>query len=80
MHFKIIHTKKGFFLVGLLLGMLSMASGCKTVAPWERGNLADYTMNKDRDPLSGGMKSHVYYTREAASGGEGIGGGGCGCN
>lgn len=55
-------------------------TGCTTVQPWERGNLADATMRSDRDPLQGAMTEHVYFSREASSGGRGVGGGGCGCN
>ena len=55
-------------------------SGCATVKPWERGTLSDYTMRADRDPLSDALYEHIYFTREAAAGGRGVGGGGCGCN
>jgi len=66
----------------LLLALAAVASvaGCKTVQPWERGTLADYTMRPDRDPLSVSFGEHIYFTREAAAGGRGVGGGGCGCN
>lgn len=57
-----------------------LASGCTTVKPWERGTLADYTMRADRDPLSTALSEHVWFSREAANGGKGVGGGGCGCN
>ena len=55
-------------------------AGCSTVQPWERGNLADYTMRTDRDPLAAAMSDHVYFSREGSTGGRGVGGGGCGCN
>jgi hypothetical protein len=72
----------------LLLAALGAASllggGCATTAarvrPWERAALADETMNPDRDPLGTAMSDHVYFSREAASGGRGVGGSGCGCN
>ena len=60
-------------------------SGCATkaslvrVRPWERSALADSTMNPDRDPLGSALSEHVF-SREAASGGRGVGGSGCGCN
>ncbi|MFT3869891.1 MAG: DUF4266 domain-containing protein [Nibricoccus sp.] len=65
-----------FFLggVGLVL------SGCTTVQPWERATLADYTMRPDRDGLATAMTEHIYFSREASSGGRGVGGSGCGCN
>ena len=61
--------------IGLLL-----LTGCTTVQPWERGYLADYTMRADRDEVHVGMNEHIYFSREASSGGRGVGGGGCGCN
>ncbi|MFH0954453.1 MAG: DUF4266 domain-containing protein [Verrucomicrobiota bacterium] len=64
-------------LAALALGLLS---GCETVKPWQRATLADYTMRPDRDPLTDTLREHVYFTREAAAGGRGVGGGGCGCN
>jgi hypothetical protein len=50
------------------------------VRPWERGALADDIMNPDIDPLGTAAAEHVYFSREAASGGRGVGGSGCGCN
>ncbi len=67
----------GLFALGL--------SGCAgtqavRVQPWERAALADYAMRSDRDPLSDTLTEHVYFAREAASEGKGVGGSGCGCN
>jgi len=64
-------------VLGLLAGGLG---GCTTVQPWERAALADYKMRPDRDPLMGAMSEHIYFSREASSGGRGVGGSGCGCN
>jgi hypothetical protein len=63
----------------LLLGAAALFTGCKHVSPWERGSLADPTM-ANHDPLGGMMAEHMWFSREAASGGRGVGGGGCGCN
>jgi len=68
------------FFCGVLIPALSLVSGCGTVQPWERGTLSDYTMRPDRDASGAGLHDHVYFTREAANGGRGVGGGGCGCN
>jgi len=72
---------------GLLLAALGVAAlgGCTSaklvrVQPWERTTLSDYTLRPDRDPLATTMSEHVYFSRESASGGRGIGGSGCGCN
>ena len=74
-------------LVALLLSTLCVAilGGCANtnlvrVQPWERTALADYTMRPDRDPLATTMADHIYFSRESASGGTGVGGSGCGCN
>jgi hypothetical protein len=66
-------------LGALLLDGCSTASAVR-VRPWERAALADETMNPDRDALGTAMTEHVYFAREAASGGRGVGGSGCGCN
>jgi hypothetical protein len=74
---------------GLLLSALAAAGaalcGCSSpsavrVKPWERATLADDAMNPDRDALGSAMMDHVNFSREAASGGRGVGGSGCGCN
>lgn len=62
----------------LALGLLFV--GCQTVEPYQKGNLASYSMRADRDALEGVMSNHITFSREASSGGEGVGGGGCGCN
>ena len=66
-------------LVAIVLYAL-LNSGCASVKPWERGDLSDFTMRSDRDPLDDTLREHVYFTREGSSGSRGIGGGGCGCN
>lgn len=68
---------KALFLAGLAA---MLTAGCAGVQPWERGPLSDYIMRSDRDGLADGLYEHVYFTREAAAGGRGVGGGGCGCN
>lgn len=64
----------------LFLGTVLVVTGCAHVNPWERGHLADRTMSADRDPLETAMAEHMWFSREAATGGRGVGGGGCGCN
>ena len=68
------------FIALALLGWLAGVTGCRHVSPWERGSLADPTMAADGDPLAKMYAEHMWFSREAASGGEGVGGGGCGCN
>ena len=72
--------KKPWLLLLVLVAWAGATSGCKQVKPWQRGALADPTMRADRDPLGLAFDEHIYFSREAASGGGGVGGGGCGCN
>ena len=78
--------RAGFLAVAFeALAALGFLSGCATeqavrVKPWQREYLADSTMDPNRDPLGTAMMDHVYFSREAAQGGRGVGGAGCGCN
>jgi hypothetical protein len=69
---------KAFLL--LASTVLISVTGCANVKPWQREHLADYTMRADRDPLGVAQAEHIWFSREEASGGRGVGGGGCGCN
>lgn len=70
----------------LPLFMASMLVGCASifpvsdVKPWEKGELADPVMAPGGLGRDNGLYSHVYTSKETAKGGEGVGGGGCGCN
>jgi hypothetical protein len=59
----------------LLQGCASMG-----VEPWERDVLARPEMALDANPLDAAIDDHIYFSKEASSGGRGFGGGGCGCN
>ena len=61
-------------------GSFLAGGGCAVVKPWERAEFGTYLMRSDRDPLETQFAEHVHFTREGASGGTGVGGGGCGCN
>ena len=60
--------------------LLALGTGCQNVKPWQRATLAEATMRADRDPLGTAQDEHIFFSREGASGGRGVGGGGCGCN
>ena len=64
----------------LLLSILN--SGCvyQPVKPWERDILATDKMKLVPHPVESALDEHIYFSKEAASGGQGVGGGGCGCN
>jgi hypothetical protein len=69
-------------LLFILLGLVSLCAceTMQTVQPWEKGKLAKQEMKFDGDPLDAKFLEHIYFSKEAASGGAGVGGGGCGCN
>jgi hypothetical protein len=64
-----------------LLTILLLASGCSLtpVQPWERNYLAKPEMALAH-PIDASFDSHIYFSKEASSGGQGFAGGGCGCN
>ncbi|MAY15556.1 MAG: hypothetical protein COB09_16720 [Thalassobium sp.] len=64
----------------LTVAILLMISGCSTVKPWERGNLAQDIMAWQPDPLKASLDNHIHFSKEGSSGGGQAAGGGCGCN
>jgi len=66
----------------LATGILLLCSGCTSmgVEPWERDILAKDEMQLTTDALEAATDDHIYFSKEASSGGRGFGGGGCGCN
>jgi hypothetical protein len=71
---------RGGMAVTVFLVVLSLGTGCTTVEPWQRRTLSDASMRGDRDPAGLLLAEHMWFSREAAAGGRGVGGGGCGCN
>ena len=68
-------------VAALLAGAVTLGLGaCAGVQPWERGTLARPEMQLDPNPLQSGLYEQVYDSKEAASGGAGTAGAGCGCN
>jgi hypothetical protein len=66
----------------LILCVVVGASGCSSlgVKPWERNLLAQDDMLMDADTIDLALDEHIYFSKEASSGGQGFAGGGCGCN
>lgn len=60
----------------------STLAGCGNlgVQPWDRDILARDDMQVVSDPVDVSLDEHIYFSKEASSGGQGFGGGGCGCN
>ena len=66
----------------LLAALGAVASGCAAmkVEPWDRDLLAQKTMSLTPSPLETAIDEHIYFSKEGSTGGQGVGGGGCGCN
>ena len=64
----------------LVMLQLGACSSVETVAPYDRGYLAEDGMQWESNPRNAKLKGHVYTSKEASSGGSGSAGGGCGCN
>ena len=72
------HLSKGICLLAML--QLAACSSLETVAPYDRGYLAEDGMQWESNSRTAKLKGHVYTSKEASSGGSGSAGGGCGCN
>jgi len=68
--------------VVIVLALLAMVSACSSmgVEPWERDLLAKDSMQLEPDYFDSFYDDHIYFSKEASTGGKGVGGGGCGCN
>jgi len=70
---------KKTMILGVLIAILS---GCSSmgVDPWDRDLLAKPEMAINSSPLDQAIDDHIYFSKEASSGGRSFAGGGCGCN
>jgi len=66
----------------LLSACVVSLSACSSlgVEPWERDLLAKKEMALTSSPIDAALDDHIYFSKEASSGGKSFGGGGCGCN
>ena len=71
---------RGLFRVLLLAILTLLASGCSIVRPWDRDLLAEKKMSLNPYPMVHAVDDHIYFSKEGSTGGDDVGGGGCGCN
>ena len=73
---------KKLTVYSMLAVTITFASGCSSlgVEPWEKDLLAKDEMSLNAEPIDSALDDHIYFSKEASSGGKGFGGGGCGCN
>ncbi len=77
------HAPSMALRVGVLLALLVGAAGCVTVKPQQRGVLSDPIMRfggNGHDAVEQAHFRHAIDNREGSFGGDGVAGGGCGCN
>ena len=67
--------------VFISISLIVMGSGCAIdLKPWQRGTLAKDHMAVEPDGLQRIIREQVVTSKESASGGYSVVGGGCGCN
>lgn len=63
-----------------LVALTLMAGACAMVRPWDRDLLSQPKMSLNPQPMVHAIDEHIYFSKEASTGGDDMGGGGCGCN
>lgn len=86
---RICHRSRVGNIIALVFIFLLTQSGCSTfkdiieteqVKPWQRGTLARDDMQLNTDRMRQSVDDHIYFSKEASTGGSNVQGGGCGCN
>ena len=75
--------KISIILISLLISACSTVKNMNVsedVKPWEKDILAQQGMQFPQDKMFTFTDDHIFFSREASTGGNGVGGGGCGCN
>ena len=71
-------------IMGSLFLAIGVFDGCGCTMlgaqPWDHDLLAERAMQVGGYPIEAGMDDHIYFSKEASSGGRSFAGGGCGCN
>ena len=73
-------SRAGLVIALATLAGLAGCAGPTGPAAWDKSLVAKPEMAMSWNPLGSRFDQHVYESKEAASGGYGVGGGGCGCN
>jgi hypothetical protein len=63
-------------------GLALLCTACTTIGPkpWEKDLMSRREMQVGAYALQAEAEDHIYFSKEASSGGRGFAGGGCGCN
>lgn len=79
MHFKLLTVCTLVILVSSC-GTAQNMTVREEVKPWEKDILAQKAMQFPQDEMFSYSDDHIFFSKEASTGGNGVGGGGCGCN
>lgn len=71
---------KRLVLLGLAVSTQAACSSMNTVNAWDKDILARPEMALVDDKVVEYLDAHIYFSKEGSIGGQGMGGGGCGCN
>lgn len=71
-----------FLLKCLIITFVLLCNACayEKIKPWQRDILAQDMALLVPDALENSADEHIHFSKEGAKGGQGVGGGGCGCN
>ncbi len=69
-----------FLVIPCCAVILSACSSLDTVKPWDKDMLAKSEMSLTDSLTGDALDAHIFFSKEGSTGGEGMGGGGCGCN
>jgi hypothetical protein len=74
--------KRSVSIITVCVAMALLCGACASVGPkpWEKDLMARKEMQLNPHPLQTAAEEHIYFSKEASSGGRGFAGGGCGCN
>ena len=75
---RVLRFVRSLAVLACVSALSAVATGCASVAPYERGKLAHPTMTAGA--LSTMGEEHLHAISEGATGGSGGTGSGCGCN
>lgn len=64
----------------LLLALLGLSGCAASVKPWDRDLMSKPAMRFVAHPMLTAVDDHIYFSKEASTGGADVAGGGCGCN
>lgn len=69
-------------ITALISSLALLGAACTSIGPqpWEKDLMARKEMQVDTHPLLTAAEEHIYFSKEASSGGRAFAGGGCGCN